>query len=348
MNRLKVWTIGAFTLFAGMISAQTTVSFSIENACLNENTILESTSTSSENIVDYKWDIDNDGAFDEYEGPSRVTPIFPTATTWSVGLRIYLDNGDSATAYQDVVVTNVPVAGFGIDAQCVNTDVNFTNQATLEGGSIDRIIWNYGDGTSEEMVGDVSKRYANPEMYSVTQIVISDALCADTLSQDVTVGAQPTSEIVTNGEPEIAVGQTLELEYTGNLSTVSWSTGENTATIMVTEAGTYSVNAIDANGCILSDSISVTQEDAKNSVYNVFSPNNDGVNDIWKIKQIELYDNVSVKIFDKRGNIVLDEANYQNDWNGTWDGTELPEGVYFYQVSFNEGDAIMGTITLLR
>lgn len=348
MNRLKVWTIGAFTLFAGMVSAQTTVSFSIENACLNENTILESTSTTSDSIVDYKWDIDNDGAFDEYEGPSRVTPIFPTATTWPVGLRVYLNNGDSATAYQDVVVTNVPVAGFAFDAACTNTDVAFTNQATLDGGSIARIIWNYGDGTTEEMVGDVSKRYANGETYTVTQMVISDALCADTISQDVIVGAEPTSEIVTNGETEIAVGQSLQLEYTGNLTTVNWSTGESTAIINITEPGTYYVNGVDAAGCILSDSIAVSQIDAKESIYNVFSPNNDGANDIWKIKQIELYDNVSVKIFDKRGNIVLDEPNYQNDWDGTWDGTELPEGVYFYQVSFNEEDAIMGTITLLR
>ncbi|MFN5652158.1 MAG: gliding motility-associated C-terminal domain-containing protein, partial [Flavobacteriia bacterium] len=48
----------------------------------------------------------------------------------------------------------------------------------------------------------------------------------------------------------------------------------------------------------------------------------------------EDYDQVSIQIFNRWGNLIYDNDNYQNDWNGTdMSGKALEEGVYFYTVT---------------
>lgn len=62
-----------------------------------------------------------------------------------------------------------------------------------------------------------------------------------------------------------------------------------------------------------------------------FSPNGDGVNDLFVIENIEEYPNNELCIFNRWGNRVFQVTNYQNDWDGTWESsTVLPDGTYFY------------------
>ncbi len=67
-----------------------------------------------------------------------------------------------------------------------------------------------------------------------------------------------------------------------------------------------------------------------------FSPNGDGVNDTFVIPGIETYPTTVIKFFNRWGNLVYEESNYQNNWNGTSNkgltvgGDVLPVGTYFY------------------
>mgnify|MGYP006072755457 CR=1 FL=1 len=81
------------------------------------------------------------------------------------------------------------------------------------------------------------------------------------------------------------------------------------------------------------------------------SPNGDGRNDTWKIQNVELYSDFSLKIFSVSGEIVYNISNnYNNDWEGTFNGTELPEGVYYYYFEnpTNANQNFKGVITLKR
>jgi gliding motility-associated-like protein len=66
-----------------------------------------------------------------------------------------------------------------------------------------------------------------------------------------------------------------------------------------------------------------------------FSPNNDGIDDAWVIKR-PFGTNISVKVFNRWGNEVYHNANYQSDWRGkginNFIGEDIPEGTYFYIV----------------
>ena len=83
-------------------------------------------------------------------------------------------------------------------------------------------------------------------------------------------------------------------------------------------------------------------------VHNAFSPNSDGVNDNFVIENIELYPNNDLQIFNRWGTQVLNTKGYKNDWNGNWNGNNLPDGTYFYILNDGEGNKTTGYIELKR
>ncbi|MCC9135784.1 invasin domain 3-containing protein [Pontibacter silvestris] len=73
-----------------------------------------------------------------------------------------------------------------------------------------------------------------------------------------------------------------------------------------------------------------------------FSPDGDGENDLFKIYGAEQY-KVSLKVFNRWGDVVYENKIYKNDWNGTANkgfiiGDKLPDGTYFSIVDLNNGE----------
>jgi gliding motility-associated-like protein len=79
----------------------------------------------------------------------------------------------------------------------------------------------------------------------------------------------------------------------------------------------------------------------------IFTPNNDGVNDLLFIRGLKNFPNASLVVFNQWGVIVYDSKGaYMNDWDGTFRGEssstileKLPEGVYFYILNHNRTDS---------
>jgi gliding motility-associated-like protein len=86
-----------------------------------------------------------------------------------------------------------------------------------------------------------------------------------------------------------------------------------------------------------------------------FSPNGDGVNEVFIIEGIENYPNNNVRIFNRWGNRVFEASPYKNEWSGTAEiglvlgETDLPEGTYFYIIELEENASqITGYVYLKR
>ncbi len=80
---------------------------------------------------------------------------------------------------------------------------------------------------------------------------------------------------------------------------------------------------------------------------NFVSPNNDGINDIFKIENLESYPDNEIVIFDQRGRIVFTASPYNNDW----DASNIEQGTYFYKLLIKEGlnkKIFKGSITIKR
>lgn len=83
-------------------------------------------------------------------------------------------------------------------------------------------------------------------------------------------------------------------------------------------------------------------------VYTGFSPNGDGVNDTFVIEGAADQSNNKLSIFNRYGNQVYFKEGYKNDWNGTWEGRNLPDGTYYYLYDDGRGEAKAGYIQILR
>jgi gliding motility-associated-like protein len=112
----------------------------------------------------------------------------------------------------------------------------------------------------------------------------------------------------------------------------------------------YTLVATDKNGCSASDTVTVTVSNTVNvDVINVFTPDGDGVNEFFVIRNLAAYKNLDLTVVNRWGNIIYQNDNYQNDWDGTWKGKPSDDGTYYYVIKEpNSGKTIKGPITILR
>ena len=83
---------------------------------------------------------------------------------------------------------------------------------------------------------------------------------------------------------------------------------------------------------------------------NVISPNGDGIEDTWVIKNIEQYSQCGVHIFDRWGNTVYSSMGYSDPWTGIFHDKLLPVGTYYYVVDLNDGSTrhYSGFVVIIR
>lgn len=80
-----------------------------------------------------------------------------------------------------------------------------------------------------------------------------------------------------------------------------------------------------------------------------FSPNGDGLNDVFEIPGLMDYPNSKLQVFDQLGNLVYSSGNYGNDWGGlAAAGEELPEDTYYYTLEVSNGTRVKGLVLLKR
>lgn len=94
--------------------------------------------------------------------------------------------------------------------------------------------------------------------------------------------------------------------------------------------------------------VDVCGNDFEIVIYNGFSPNGDGVNDVFKIKNIGKFSN-TVEVYNRWGLMVFQETDYDNTWLGTYKSADLPDGTYFYRIDLKkDGRKFNGFLQLQR
>jgi trimeric autotransporter adhesin len=130
-----------------------------------------------------------------------------------------------------------------------------------------------------------------------------------------------------------------------------------TITVTVVAGGNYVNNAIisgnEADGNMANNVSSVTTYPAEFFIPQGFSPNADGINDLYVIRGIEYYPSNTFTVFNRWGDKVFGTNPYQNTWDGKSTtgvrvgGDELPVGTYFYVLDLGDGSTVYkGTIYL--
>ncbi len=126
--------------------------------------------------------------------------------------------------------------------------------------------------------------------------------------------------------------------------TITWSNGAAGAEVGPLAPGAYSLT-VASGGCERTVQFAIAtnpEGDCRLRFYNAFSPNNDGVNDVWEIENIQLPEFAinRVQIFNRWGQEVWSGSGYNNQgvaWDGKGpDGTPLPHATYFYLANVAE------------
>lgn len=124
--------------------------------------------------------------------------------------------------------------------------------------------------------------------------------------------------------------------------------GENTRDF--TEVITYTVRSEDEQTFALyTVLVSMTESRVGETInaVNTITPNGDGVNDNWIVRNIDVFEGFELFIYNSDGNLLYHAMNYQNNWDGTFKARPLPEGIYYY-LFMKGATKYTGVITILQ
>ncbi len=118
------------------------------------------------------------------------------------------------------------------------------------------------------------------------------------------------------------------------------------------ETTNYVVSIENIEGCIVIDTMTVFVRDNVADflfIPNVLTPNSDGKNDTWFIRNIEIFPRNKVIILNRWGDRVFASEFYNNDWDGSFASGLLPAGTYYYILDLGDGWGVFkGDVTIIR
>jgi gliding motility-associated-like protein len=219
-------------------------------------------------------------------------------------------------------------------------------------------IYSTNNGSTWISSGDTSakKIYSGLTQTTSYKAIVQSGKCKIDTTNEVKITILPPSPVNAGIDVIITQGQSIILNGTGN-GTPTWSpaAGLNNTTIFAPAASpvtntAYILTVIDTNNCMNSDTVIVTVNKLQNiKITNLFTPNGDGINDAWYIQDILNFPDNEVIVYNIYGNEVYNKKGYTNDWKGTYNGSELPDGTYFYVLKLGSSDKIFkGSVDILR
>jgi len=321
--------------------------------CTGDSVVVKYTGTSTPPLT-YTWNFGGGAGVPGGNSPG------PHHVTWNTPGQhaVILDIAKYACHSKDtnfVTVIQTPTSLFTVDSVCLGLPNSFINGSL---GNPFTSLWNFGDGSPTSAQTSPTHTYADTGSYTV-QLVVTNNICKDTVTHKAVVNQIPTS-LFTTINP-VCFGNTSTITYTGNAppnanytwnfpgATVVSGSGQGPYVVSMPDSGYYQVSlSVVQNSChstVTSDSIRVkTCEKPKLIIPNVFTPNGDGQNDVFYIKGLEAYPQSELLIYNRWGNLVYQNSDYQNDWNCG----ECAEGVYYYILTVKEGISYHGTVTVIR
>ncbi|MBE9577567.1 gliding motility-associated C-terminal domain-containing protein, partial [Flavobacterium proteolyticum] len=187
---------------------------------------------------------------------------------------------------------------------------------------------------------------ANAGTYTFTLTNASG--CTSSASSSLSIDSVPSSPIVSTVSGCNGAIFEITASVDSGMATYEWYDSSSnligtTATIAITESGTYEVIAT-VNSCTTTEFVTVDKSPCV--IPKGVSPNNDGLNDTWNLSGLNAK---KVQIFNRYGVEVYSKSDYTNEWEGkTNSGDELPSATYYYVVSLPNGEVKTGWVYINR
>lgn len=276
--------------------------------------------------------------------------------------RAKLDGGYCPDYYSDTAIIkldSVPVVGIlnqsGTVCEYASEDLHLVGSS-----SADSLFWEYSidSGATWQVIADSDTIDYNT--FPITgnvefQVTALNGVCPPAVSNVITLIMLPSPVANAGMDTSIYLGESITLNGSGGVTGI-WMPGSTLSDSTIanpiatpSETIFYAYYVIDANGCYGGDTVVIKVMDPiQFNIRNVITMNNDNVNDTWNITGVEFFPMTAVKVFNQYGKILYENEDYKNDWNGSFKGSKLPNGTYYYVVmKGGTEEEYKGTITLL-
>ncbi len=275
-----------------------------------------------------------------------------TATGLSTGVytvTVSDANNCIATATAQVTINPLPVVVISADdtSGCEPLCVNFTCTTA----NITNWSWDFGDGNTS-ILQNPNHCFKSSGSYDIKITITDNNGCTNTLTKKgwITVFPNPVADFIASPQPTTVLNSTITFtDKSTGANTWSWNFGEsssgssNTSSLqnpvhMYKDSGKYSVtlwvwNTFGCKDSIIKDVIILG--DYILYAPNSFTPNGDGLNDVWNVKGIGIDpENFELFIFDRWGNLIFHTQELNRGWNGHANyGKEIAQqDVYVWKV----------------
>ncbi len=220
-----------------------------------------------------------------------------------------------------------------------------SQQLNLQSTNATHFKWSPSAGLDHD---DIPNPVASPSITTIYTVEVSNDGCPDiapSTSLTVYVLKNPTADA--GKTIKMMEGQTATLNGKAGGDQISfyWTPTDYldnplSLTPVTSSPGdiTYTLHVESTFTCGQSTSSVFVRVYKKLTIVNSFTPNNDGVNDYWYIKNIDDYPKASINVFTRYGQQVFQSIGYGKPWDGNSNGSKLPAGTYYYIIDLKEDD----------
>jgi len=170
----------------------------------------------------------------------------------------------------------------------------------------------------------------------------------------VRISVKNTPEIKLGPDTFLCNNQSLLLNAGPGFDNYLWNDGKTTADNLITQPGMYAVTAHYNNGCTASDSITISDNFCSNDIYvpAAFTPNNDGLNEIFRPIASKPLVQYRFEIFTRWGQKIFETTDIKKGWDGKFNGTNInittAVWVCAYQFEGKNKNVKKGTVVLIK
>jgi len=340
------------------------VNFTDFSSVSNQNT--------NNNITAWEWEFGDvnsstsSGQFSNF--------LYPQSGDYTVTLNIVTNNGCVDTIQQMVTVyPNPDVSFISPNPQgCTELCVDFNNISVISSGTNASYLWSFGDGNAsvdENPFNCFTNTTLNNQIFDISLSVTSDMGCVSVYSEPGMVTVYPTPFVDFDASTFATDIYHTEIDFYNNSlggDNYLWSFDVLDSTIESDpsyvfpnqDSGVYNVCLFVESlfGCT-NDTCKVVDITGVVNIYipNTFTPNGDGVNDVFIPSLSGVSENeFSFMIFDRWGLLLLDTDNLSNArWDGTYKGMAVNEDTYVWKIYAKDkySNSVIsrtGTVTILR